>query len=222
MDRCVAFQLQYTGDLWRQMRLPQGTATAFLITTTMQSLHISESARARAKKLRSQGGFTIAEQIVALGVIGIGMIAVLQAISFMQFENRASSQRMLAASIELEILELFKTLPFAQITNSTTGTPIYLKKLAGGSANTSWIVPAINSWQNVPVEDTSSGSAADPTLLADKLPGAQWRADFTTDATDATLRQVKVTMRWRLYGGTSRNQVTLQTSTIVAQAYPNL
>ena len=175
-----------------------------------------------AGKRRSLGGFTIVEQIVALGVIGIGMIAVLQAISFMQFENRASSQRMLAASIELEILELFKTLPFAQITNSTGGTPIYLKKLASGAANTSWRVPALNTWQTVPVEDTSSASAADPALLADKLPSAQWRADFTDDPTDATLRQVKVTMQWKLYASNSRSPVFLQTSTIVAQAYPNL
>ncbi len=175
-----------------------------------------------ARRVRLAGGFSIVEQIVALGVIGIGMLAVLQAVSFMQFENRASSQRMMAASIELEILELFKTLPYTQITNSTVGTPIYLKQLAGGGGNASWIVPAANAWQPVPVEDTNSTSAADPNLIADKLPGATWRADFTTDPTDATLRQVKVTMQWKLFAGTVRNPVFLTTSTIVSQAYPGL
>lgn len=178
--------------------------------------------RSSQMRERLQSGFTIVEQIIALGVIGIGMAAVLQAVSFMQFENRSSSQRMLAASIELEILELFKTQPYAQITNSTAGTPIYLKQLAAGGGNTRWKVPLVNAWQAVPVEDVSSATATDPSIVADKLPDAVWKADFTTDATDATLRKVTVTMQWKLYTGTKRSAVTLQTSTFVSQAYPNL
>lgn len=169
-----------------------------------------------------QAGFTLIEQLVALGVLGMAFLGILQTVSFMQFENRSGSQRMLAVSLQNEILELFKALPYDQITYPVAGSPVYLKKLASGAGNPRWIVPAQNAWQTVPVDDLNSASASDPAQVANKLPGAIWKVDFATDATDATLRQVTVTMQWRLYAGGTRPPVTMKVSTIVCQSYPNL
>lgn len=62
---------------------------------------------------------------------------------------------MLAASIETEIIELFKAQPFPQIANSTGVAPVYLKQVPGGAPDVRWIVPAANAWQTVPVEDVA-------------------------------------------------------------------
>ena len=159
---------------------------------------------AAAFQRKDMGAITLIELMVAVAVLGTGFIATMSAVSYMQFENLASSQRMLAASIEMESLELFKVLPLTQITNSTAGAPIYLKQLSGGGCHPSWQVPVSGAWKSVPVESVSSTSGGDPVLLADKLPNALWTASFTTDATDSTLRQISVMMQWNLYNTTKR------------------
>lgn len=140
----------------------------------------------------------------------------------MGFRNRESSQRMLAASIGTEILELFKAQPYPQITNSTAGAPVYLKQVPGGLPDLRWAVPAFNAWQSLPVEDVASGTATAPQSLPNKLPSGEWRADFVPDPTTASLRQVTVTLRWQLYSGKSQRVVSLSNSTIVCQSFPSL
>ena len=171
---------------------------------------------------KSRLGFTLVELMVSVGIIAVGLFATMSAISYMEFQNRASSQRMLAASIAMEFLELFKALPFAQITNSTTGSPIYLKQLAAGGGSANWQVPAANAWQAIPVEDVASTSSADPILVADKLPAGVWTVAFTPDTTDATLVKVTVTLQWKLYASPKRQPITYAVSTIISKYGPNL
>ncbi|MGI8891445.1 MAG: type IV pilus modification PilV family protein [Chthoniobacterales bacterium] len=168
------------------------------------------------------GAFTLVETMVAVAILGLTVFGIMGGIAYMSVRNREASQRMLAASIETEILELFKAQPYPQITNSTAGIPVYLKQVPGGAPDAHWIVPASNAWQAIPVEDVASGTAAAPTLVPDKLPSGEWRADFVTNAATPSLRQITVTLRWQLRGGNSQRLVSLSTSTIVCQSFPSL
>ncbi len=171
---------------------------------------------------RAITGFTLVEVMVAVAILGLTLFSVMGGIAYMRFRNRESSQRMLAASVETEILELFKAQPFPQITNSTGAVPVYLKQVPGGAPDTRWIVPTANAWQTVPIEDVTPGDAAAPASIPDKLPNGRWRADFVTDPATPTLRQVTVTMQWQLYSGNNQRVVSLSTSTAVCQSFPSL
>lgn len=171
--------------------------------------------------------FTLAEVMVAVLVLGLTLFGVMEGISFLEFRNRESSQRMLASSIEMEILELFKAQPYTQITNSYSTTmaspaPVYLKELPGGGPDTRWYVPKVNEWQSIPVEDVVPSSAAAPATVPNKLPNGVWRADFVSDPATPTLRQITVTLQWQLYAGTHQRVVSLTTSTVVCQSFPSL
>ena len=175
---------------------------------------------ARRRKIVS--GFTLVEVMVAVAILGLSLSFVMGGISYMRFRNRESSQRMLAASIQTEMLELFKAQPFPQITNSTAAAPVYLKQVPGGAPDTRWKVPVANSWESVPVEDVAPDNPAAPVSVANKLPNGVWRADFVTDPATPTLRQVTVTMQWQLYPGNNQRVVSLSTSTAVCQNFPSL
>jgi type II secretory pathway pseudopilin PulG len=170
----------------------------------------------------ARGGFTLAEAMVAIAIMGVTLFSIMGGIAYLSFRNRESSQRMLASSIETEILELFKAQPFPQITNSTGTAPVYLKQIPGGAPDARWIVPAVNAWQAIPVEDVAPANAAAPATVPDKLPNGVWRADFYSDPLTPTLRQITVTLRWQLYAGLSQRTVSLSTSTIVSQSFPSL
>ncbi len=172
---------------------------------------------------RTLDGVTLVEAMVAVAILGVTLFSVMGGIAYMGFRNRESSQRMLAASIENAILELFKAQPYTQIANSTVSAPVYLKQLPlTGQPDPQWIVPAANSWQSIPVEDVVSGTAGTPPLVENKLPSGVWRADFVTDPAQPSLRQVKVTLRWQLYQGNNQRFVSLSTSTMVCQSFPGL
>lgn len=174
--------------------------------------------------------------MVAVAVLGLSLFGIMEGISYMRFRNRESSQRMLAASISTEILELFKAQPFPQITNSTppdpndlTKGPIYLKQLPlTGQPDPNWMVPEkglvtdSNSWKPIPVEDVAPATATAPGLVADKLPNGEWRADFVSDPAKPSLQQVTVTLRWKLYQGMKQRFVSLSTSTTICQTFPSL
>lgn len=167
-------------------------------------------------------GFTLVEVMVAVAILGLTLFSVMGGIAYMRFRNHESSQRMLAASIEMEILELFKAQPFPQITNSTGAAPVYLKQVPGGAPDARWIVPAANAWQAIPIEDVAPGNSAAPASIPDKLPNGVWRADFVNNPVTPTLRQVTVTMQWQLYPGNNQRVVSLSTSTAVCQSFPSL
>lgn len=160
--------------------------------------------------------------MVAVAILGLTLFSVMGGISYIGVRNRESSQRMLAASIETEILELFKAQPFPQITNSTGAAPVYLKQVPGGAPDARWMVPEANAWQTVPIEDVAPANPAAPASVPDKLPNGVWRADFVTDPATPTLRQVTVTMQWQLYQGNNQRLVSLSTSTAVCQSFPSL
>lgn len=181
------------------------------------------SSRFRRRQLRAvRSGFTLVEVMVAVVVLGVTLFSVMGGYSFMRFRNREASQRMLAASIETEILELFKAQPYPQITNSTVAAPVYLKELPGGLPDGRWIVPAANAWQTLPIEDVAPADPAAPASVPDKLPNAVWRADFVTDPATPSVRQITVTLQWQLYRGNNQRVVSLSTSTAVCQSFPSL
>lgn len=160
--------------------------------------------------------------MVAVAILGVTLFGIMSGISFLKFRNRESSQRMLAASIETEILELFKAQPFSQITNSAAGAPVYLKQVPGGGPDARWVVPALDAWQAIPVEDVAPASAAAPASVPNKLPNGVWRADFVTDPATPSVRQITVTLQWQLYSGANQRVVSLSTSTAVCQSFPSL
>ena len=174
------------------------------------------------RRPRAVSGFTLVEVMVAVAILGLTLFSVMGGIAYIRFRNRESSQRMLAASIEMEILELFKAQPFPLIANSTAVAPVYLKQVPGGAPDPRWIVPTVDTWQAVPIEDVAPGNAAAPASIPDKLPNGVWRADFVTDPATPTLRQVTVTMQWQLYSGNDQRVVSLSTSTAVCQSFPSL
>lgn len=171
---------------------------------------------------RAEMGYTLAEVMIAVVVLGLTLVGVMEGLSFMEMRNRESSQRMLAASIETEILELFKAQPYTEIANSTVAAPVYLKEVPGGAPDARWIVPAVSAWQPVPVEDVDPSSDAAPASVPDKLPNGVWKADFVTDPATPSVVQVTVTMRWQLYRGNTQRTASLSTSTIICQNFPNL
>lgn len=160
--------------------------------------------------------------MIAVAILGLMLFSVMAAISFLSARNREASQRMEAASIATEILELFKAQPFSQITNSTTSAPIYLKQVPGGGPDTLWKVPALNSWIAIPVETVDPTTANPPVAVPNKLPNGVWRADFVNDPTKPTLRQITVTLQWQLRAGASQRLASLSTSTVVYQNFPSL
>jgi hypothetical protein len=92
----------------------------------------------------------------------------------------------------------------------------------GGGPDARWIVPQLNAWQAIPVEDVAPTDAAAPATVPDKLPNGLWRADFVNDPATPTLRQLTVTLQWQLYAGTNQRVVSMSTSTAVCQNFPSL
>jgi type II secretory pathway pseudopilin PulG len=166
--------------------------------------------------------YTLAELMVAVTILGLGLFGLMSAMSFIGERNREASQRMLAASIGSEILELFKAQPFSQIANSTVAAPVYLKEVPGGGPDAKWRVPAFNSWASIPVEDVTPAVASAPATVPDKLPNGLWRADFVDDPLTPTLRQITVTLQWQPRAGANQRVVSLSTSTTVCQYFPSL
>lgn len=165
---------------------------------------------------------TLVENLVALVVIGIALIGMMSGISYVRMQNRAASQRLLAASIGTEILELFKALPYASITNSTAAVPIYLKGFGTAAPNTAWLVPKAGQTQPLPVEDVNSAAAGNAALVADKLPLGNWSVAFVPDAVTPGLQQINVTIQWKFYAASKRPTNTYTISTKVCANYPNL
>lgn len=172
--------------------------------------------------LRSAAGMTLVESMVALAVIGIALIGMMSSINYMRMQNRAASQRLLAASIGTEILELFKALPYASITNSTVAVPIYLKGFGTAAPNTAWLVPKSGETLPLPVEDVNSAAAGNAALVADKLPLGTWSVELVPDAVTPGLQQINVTIQWKLYAASTRPVNTYTLSTKVCTNYPNL
>jgi hypothetical protein len=189
------------------------------VSSTGPKAHVHGAGQNRRRR---RDAYTLAEVMVAVTLVGLTLFGVMSAISFIGERNREASQRMLAASIGTEILELFKAQPFSQIANSTVAAPVYLKEVPGGGPDARWKVPAFNSWQSIPVEDVAPADSAAPATVADKLPNGLWRADFVNDPLTPTLRQITVTLQWQLRGGATQRVISLSTSTTVCQYFPSL
>ena len=176
----------------------------------------------RASLSRLTSGITLIEAMVSVAVLTIAMIGLMTAISYMRIENRAASQRLLVASIGAEMLELFKSLQYTDIRNSTATAPVYLKGFGSTSPNLSWVVPRAGQWQVLPVEAVNSGSVSAPGLISDKIPQGVWTVDFVPDAVVPQLQQINITIQWKLYAGSTRPPLSYAISTKVCGDFPNL
>jgi Tfp pilus assembly protein PilV len=165
---------------------------------------------------------TLIESMVAVAVLGISFVGLASGIGYIRFENRASSQRMLVASMAAQILELFKALPYTDIVNSTSANPIYLEGFGTATPDTAWYVPQAGQWQTLPVEDVNSTSASTPTVITNKIPQGVWSVQITSPASPPGLKQITVTINWQLYAGSTRPPDTYSISTVVCSAFPNL
>jgi len=172
--------------------------------------------------LSRTSGISLVECMVAVAVLGISFIGLMSGISYMRMENRAASQRMLVASEAAQILEMFKALPYAAITNSTAGTPIYLEGYGTASPDTVWYVPQSGQWQTLPVENVSSSTAGYPSVIANKIPNGVWSATITSPASPTGLKQITITINWELYAGSTRPPESYTISTVVCSAFPNI
>lgn len=188
----------------------------------------------RMARNRAISAISLIEIMVAVAILGIAAVGMMSGISYMRFENRAASQRMLVASIGTQILELFKALPYASIANSGTAGTIYLEGYGTASPNLAWQVPTASGtgmWQPLPVEDVNSNSASNPAIIANKIPGpltvsgspinqGEWSVQIASPSTG--LKQITVTINWLLYAGSTRPPETFSISTVVSSAIPNL
>lgn len=178
--------------------------------------------RARPSYGSSASGMTLVEVMVAVAVLTIALIGTMSAISWMRMENRTASQRLLVASIGVEMIDLFKSLQYADIHNSTTAAPVYLKGFGSASPNLAWQVPQAGQWQALPVEDVNSTSSATPGLVPDKIPQGQWTVEFVPDPVIPQLQQINITIQWNLYAGSTRPPLRYAISTEVCGDFPNL
>lgn len=178
----------------------------------------------RRSRVRQVAGVTLVEAVMAVAIIGIALFAIMTAISRMRIESRASSQRVLAASVGNEILELFKALPYTDIRNSTVAEPVFLKGYGGPTPNAAWRVPAAGagSWQALPVEAVDASSAANPALIGEQLPQGQWRVEFVSDAITSGTREIRLWIRWNQTVTANLRPSLYQLSTMVCQAHPDL
>lgn len=181
---------------------------------------------ARPAPSRGVAGMTLVEALIAVAILGITLICMMSGISYMRIQNRSASERMLAASIGAQIIEKFKALPYAEITNSTTdvsGTgAIYLEGMGSATPNAAWYVPQAGQWQTLPVEDVDSTSPATPQVITDKLPEGVWSVQFTSPSSPPGLKQITVTIDWNVYAGATEPPCTYSISTIVSSYIPNL
>ena len=171
---------------------------------------------------RSASGMTLVEVMVAVAVLTISLIGTMSAISWMRMENRTASQRLLVASIGAEMIDLFKSLQYTDIHNSTAGASIYLKGFGSASPNLAWVVPQAGQWQALPVEAVNSSSPSAPNLVPDKIPQGQWKVEFVPDAVIPQLQQINITIQWQLYAGSTRPPLSYAISTKVCGDFPKL
>jgi Tfp pilus assembly protein PilV len=165
---------------------------------------------------------SLVEAMVAVSILGIAFVTSLSGVSYMRMENRASSQRMLVASMGAQILELFKALPYNDIANSTPAAPIYLEGFGTATPNPAWYVPQAGQWQTLPVEDVNSTSASTPTIIPNKIPQGVWSVQIQSPASQTGLKQITVTINWQLYAGSTRPPDTYSISTVVCSSFPSL
>lgn len=165
---------------------------------------------------------TLVEALVAVAVITVATVSTLSGISYMRMENRAASQRMLVASLGTEMIELFKSLQYADMHNSTVATPIYLKGFGSATPNAAWVVPKAGQWQALPVEAVNSGSNSNPGIIADKIPQGVWTVDFVPDPAVPELQQINIRIQWKLYAGSTRPPFSYAISTKVCGDFPTL
>jgi type II secretory pathway pseudopilin PulG len=165
---------------------------------------------------------TLIEALVAVAVLGIALVGMMSGISYMRFENRAASQRLLVASAGAQILELFKALPYNDIVCTTGTAPIYLEGFGTSTPNTAWSVPQAGQWQALPVEDVNSTSAGTPSIVANKIPQGVWTVQITSPVSPTGIKQITVTIDWQLYAGSTRPPESYSISTMVCSGFPNL
>jgi len=180
------------------------------------------AAQGWAAPARAASGISLIEVMVAVAILGLTFVGMASGISYMRFENRAATQRLLVASMGAQILELFKALPFSAIANSTVATPIYLEGYGTATPNTAWYVPIAGGSTALPVEDVNSASSSNPTVITNKIPQGAWSVAITTPSGSPELKQITVTITWNLYAGTTRPPDSYTISTVVCSNFPNL
>lgn len=160
--------------------------------------------------------------MMALGVIGVCLFGVIGLVANLRNDNTTTSQRMLAASLSNELLELIKAQSPQNIRNSTADSPVYLKTTTASTPNLAWRVPQAGESLTLPVEDVNSGSNGDPTLVANKLPQATWSAVFTPDAGNANLIYITINLQWRLNLTAQGRPLQYTLNTAVASGFARL
>ncbi len=160
--------------------------------------------------------------MMAVAVLAVALFGLMSGISYMRIENRVASQRMLVASVGAEMMELFKSLSYTDIRNSTTGAPVYLKGNGTATPNLSWAVPKAGQWQALPVEAVNPGSAIAPGLVADKIPQGVWTVQFVPDAVNPSLLQINLAIQWSIYPGSKRPPLNYALSTKICEDFPKL
>jgi len=200
--------------------------------TGLKSGASTNNARMRAVPM----GYTIAELIVSMAVLVIGIVATLQGVSFIQLQNRSYSRRIQAATMATEILELCKQQGAANMLSSVSSTQ-YLK-WNNGANDANWAVPQPGAFATVPMmEDVNSSSGVLSSTTTAFGTNAQWSVVITkgtngagvssaynvmNTSTNCNLVEICVTVQWRLadsflFGGSNATQAeTVQMSTVIS------
>ena len=146
----------------------------------------------KGRARRQAAGFSLAETLVAMLLIGIAFLAAFSAIGFSKTQMYRDKEMGIATGFCVHYLEFIKTLPFDQL---TTGTP--LNGLFNGSATAAATVqiPTTTNWFTL---NNTNYLIFDPELAWLVPRNPELRVTLTSFQLSGVtnLKQICVRMRW--------------------------
>jgi hypothetical protein len=153
-----------------------------------QGAPASASARASLGKKRKMAGFTLAEAVISVGLMGIFIAAAMSAIVANQVSSRKAKEHAIAMNFLTKYVENIKALPFASV---APGLPInWIYNGVGGAPLVT--IPANSSWVSL---STTNFQTFYPDLvwLGNRNPMMQ--VTLTQNSVAGTLHDIEINVR---------------------------
>ena len=133
-------------------------------------------------------GFTLAEVIVALGVIGISFAACCSAILFDQVATRKAKERAIGMDFLIHYAENVKSLPFGSVMASVPINYLY----DGANGGPRILIPSDTSWASV---NTSDFLTFHPDLVWFAERNPQMQVTLTRNVVSGVLHDVEINVK---------------------------